>query len=55
MRPSNDNQSTRWVIAQRWSHVQFLSFRSDLEVIKNRLPAELEVDLFDGSAWLSIV
>ena len=55
MGPSNDSQSNRWVIPQHWSHVQFLSFRCDLEAIKNRLLAELEVDLFDGSAWLSIV
>lgn len=44
-----------WIIAQRWSHVLFLSFRCDPERIRQKIPSELEVDLFDGSAWLSIV
>jgi uncharacterized protein YqjF (DUF2071 family) len=55
MKPSNQIQSNRWVIAQRWSHVQFLSFRCDLEAIRDQLPSGLDLDLFDGSAWLSIV
>lgn len=55
MDPTKQNQSGRWVIAQRWSHVQFLSFRCDLEMLRLKVPAGLEVDLFDGSAWLSIV
>ncbi len=53
--PSNQSKLNRWVIAQRWSYVQFLSIRSDLEAIRSKIPAGLEVDLFDGSAWLSIV
>lgn len=55
MEPSNQRQSNRWIIAQRWSHVQFMSFRCDLETIRSKVPTGLEVDLFDGSAWLSIV
>ena len=44
-----------WIIAQRWSHVLFLSFRCDADLIQQKIPAELDVDLYDGSAWLSIV
>lgn len=44
-----------WIIAQRWSHVLFLSFRCDCELVQRKLPSELDVDMFDGSAWLSIV
>ena len=55
MKSCNQILSNRWVIAQRWSHVQFLSFRCDFEAISNQLPSGLDLDLFDGSAWLSIV
>ena len=49
------NASNRWIIAQRWSHVQFLSARCDAQLLQQQLPKGLEVDLFDGSAWLSVV
>ena len=51
----NRKQMKSWVIAQRWSHVQFLSVPCDAEYVRQRLPAGLELDLFEGSAWLSIV
>ncbi|MGB0415659.1 MAG: YqjF family protein [Coraliomargarita sp.] len=44
-----------WVIAQRWSHVLFLSYPVDRQQLQNRLPAGLEVDTWDGQGWLSIV
>lgn len=54
-----DNQKTKkpcsWIIAQRWSHVLFLSFRCDHDLIRQKIPPELDVDTHDGSAWLSIV
>lgn len=49
------NASNRWIIAQRWSHVQFLSARCDAQLLQQQLPKGLEVDLFEGSAWLSVV
>jgi uncharacterized protein YqjF (DUF2071 family) len=54
-----DNRSTEkernWIIAQRWSHVLFLSFRCDIDLVRQKIPSELDVDTYDGSAWLSIV
>ena len=44
-----------WIIAQRWSDVFFLSFRCDPDLIQQKIPSELEVDIHDGSGWLSIV
>ncbi len=49
------DKKQNWVIAQRWSHVLFLSFRSDPKLIRQQIPSELDVDTHDGSAWLSIV
>lgn len=44
-----------WIIAQNWSQVLFFSFRYDAKLIEQKIPAELDVDTYDGSAWLSIV
>ncbi|MGC6455426.1 MAG: YqjF family protein [Coraliomargaritaceae bacterium] len=44
-----------WVIAQRWTHVLFLSYPVDPEVVQARLPTGLEVDTVEGRAWLSVV
>lgn len=48
-------KSSSWIIAQRWSHVLFLSFRCDHDLIRQKIPRELDVDTYEGSAWLSIV
>lgn len=55
MKKQEAKKSQRWIIAQRWSHVLFISFRCDLDQIAQKVPSGLEVDIFDGSAWLSIV
>lgn len=48
-------KKSRWVIAQRWSHVLFLSARCELDVLREQVPRGLELDQYDGSAWISIV
>jgi len=50
-----ENVNRRWVIAQRWSHVQFLSARCDAGLLGEHLPSGLELDQFDGSPWMSVV
>lgn len=55
MSNEGSEKKKRWVIAQRWSHVFFLSFRCDLDLVRQKIPSELDIDTFDGSAWLSIV
>lgn len=47
--------TARPVMRQRWSDLLFLHWAVDPEVIRARLPAGLEVDTFDGRAWLGIV
>ena len=55
MSPTQTSQSSNWVIAQRWSHVLFLSYSVSADVLQQRLPKSLEVDTWDGKGWLSIV
>lgn len=52
---TNSNRVDRWVIAQRWSQVSFLSFRCEVAFLREKIPLGLEIDTFDGSGWLSIV
>lgn len=40
---------------QRWSLLTFLHWRVDAESIQRLLPGNLEVDTFDGSAWLGVI
>lgn len=40
---------------QRWANLTFLHWRVSAEVLQRQLPAGLEVDTFDGEAWLGVV
>jgi uncharacterized protein YqjF (DUF2071 family) len=39
---------------QTWSRLTFLHWRYDPAVVRSRLPAHLELDTFDGSAWVGL-
>jgi uncharacterized protein YqjF (DUF2071 family) len=43
------------VMYQRWRSLLFLHFRCDPSEIQRLLPPGLEVDTFDGSAWVGLV
>lgn len=40
---------------QTWESVSFLHWRVDAAAVRALLPAGLELDLFDGEAWVSLV
>src|SRR4051812_42566876 len=42
------------VVTQSWRDVAFLHWRVDPETVARLLPAPLEVDLVDGSAWVGL-
>jgi len=44
-----------WEMAMRWSDLLFLHWRIDAEQLRPRIPAELALDTFDGSAWIGVV
>jgi uncharacterized protein YqjF (DUF2071 family) len=46
--------SGRWLVAQTWEDVVFAHWRVDAAAVQALLPDGLEVDTFDGSAWLGI-
>lgn len=47
--------SGRWRMAQRWNNLLFAHWPITPEAMAGRLPAGLDVDLFDGQAWLGVV
>jgi len=45
----------RAVMRQTWNYVTFLHWPYDPAVVRPFLPRELELDLFDGAAWVGLV
>lgn len=44
-----------WIMAQRWCDLLFAHWRVPPRVLRKLVPAELELDLFDGSGWVGVV
>ncbi len=45
----------RPVMLQGWKHLTYLHWPYDPAVVQERLPRGLEVDVFEGQAWLGLV
>ncbi len=45
----------RAVMVQRWTDVVFLHWRYRPDVVQDLLPPRVEVETFDGSAWVGLV
>jgi uncharacterized protein YqjF (DUF2071 family) len=43
-----------WIMAQSWEDLLFAHWRVDAEAVRRLVPAELEVQQHDGSAWLGV-
>ena len=44
-----------WAWRQKWQQLAFIHYRIDAAALASRIPAELTIQEFDGSAWLAIV
>lgn len=42
------------VMIQNWESLTFLHWRYDASIVRKLVPPRLEVDTFDGSAWISL-
>lgn len=47
--------SENWKFYQEWSHAIFLHWQVELTELEKFVPKELEIDLFDGKPWVSVV
>ena len=44
-----------WLLAQRWENLLFGHWRAEPHAVGRLLPAQVEPDVYDGSAWVAIV
>ncbi|WP_346882236.1 DUF2071 domain-containing protein [uncultured Algibacter sp.] len=44
-----------WKFYQEWNNAIFLHWQVELSELKKFVPKELEIDLFDGKPWVSVV
>lgn len=44
-----------WAMRQSWHDLLFAHARVDAELVRAALPPQLDVDTFDGEAWLGVV
>ncbi|AOR27153.1 conserved hypothetical protein (DUF2071) [Formosa sp. Hel1_33_131] len=47
--------SEPWKFYQEWNQAIFLHWQVELDDLKKFLPKGLEIDLYDGKAWVSVV
>jgi uncharacterized protein YqjF (DUF2071 family) len=45
----------KWKFYQEWNNAIFLHWQVELSELENFVPTELEIDLFDGKPWISVV
>src|SRR6187549_534040 len=47
--------SSAWIMTQTWNDLLFAHWPVDAAVLRERVPASFELDLFDGQAWIGVV
>lgn len=50
-----DIAGRKWIIAQTWSRLLFAHWPVSAQAVRDLVPEPLEIDTFDGQAWLGIV
>lgn len=49
------NKNKKWIISQYWKDLLFLNFKVCKKELRSLVPAYLELDLFEGEAYTSVV
>ena len=44
-----------WLMTQTWNDLLFAHWPVDKQLLRERVPASFELDLFDGHAWIAVV
>lgn len=47
--------SRKWLMRQSWRNLLFIHWPLSTETLRQYVPSSLQIDTFDGQAWLSIV
>lgn len=48
-------RNNRWVMTQVWKQLLFCHWPVPADLLKEYIPPQLELDVFDGQAWLGII
>lgn len=46
---------SKWRFYQEWNNAVFLHWKVDVNVLRQFVPDQIEIDLFEGDAWFSLV
>jgi len=44
-----------WVMTQKWNHLLYMHYPVSIHTIESYIPDGLELDTFNGEAWISII
>lgn len=44
-----------WIMFQKWRYLLFMSWPIPLEELRKHVPPSIEIDTFDGTAWISML
>jgi len=47
--------SENWKYYQEWNNVLFMHWQVELEALRPLVPKDMEIDLFGGKPWVSLV
>jgi uncharacterized protein YqjF (DUF2071 family) len=47
--------ATPWIMTQTWHHVLFAHWPVEVASMRRAVPAQLDLDLCDGTAWIGVV
>ncbi|MBS4202106.1 DUF2071 domain-containing protein [Bacillus sp. FJAT-49732] len=47
--------SKKWIMRQKWSNVFFMHWPIQPELLQPYIPSSIEVDTYDGFAWLGVI
>ncbi len=50
-----DFPNRKWLYYQEWNRAVFLHWKVSVEILRKLVPQKLEIDTFDGSAYVSLV
>lgn len=50
-----DKKIKRWTMTQVWEDVLFAHWSFPVEVVRKLVPEQLQIDTFDGKAWIGVV
>ena len=47
--------SNNWLLNQRWLNLLFVHWEIEASYLRSQIPEPLEIDTFDGKAWIAVV